>query len=360
MQETDIKREVARPLDDMKRPTSFTRFASVVFDIALFIITAIIAMVVSTLVVTKTGNYQKYSNLQNEHIISSHLANEVEGRGLLKFEEDEYFLEEDDGYLLVNHLSYFYLNYMSNKNIKDGEVGSLDPVETYDVAWFNENVLDIETDVFFVYQKTGDEIDKTKIGTVAPDFIVEEEVGGETVKKVSLTSDLAKFMNTKYSEAMKEFYNQKSMKQAISYMNTVSSLLIFFPALFSLLIYYVLIPIFNPFGRTLGKMVFKLSLVNDSGYLIKKYQVLLRIIPLLGIIAFISFINVLYLQIIVIVLLALISLSTMVFTRNKQTLSDFISRCIVIKSDGVTVYKNEEDYLKVLNVLESMKKNDKQ
>ena len=352
----EVKRKNNSLVESLNFPKPFIRISAAALDIVFFLLGAFALLIPSSFIATRSGStFQNNLSLQSEHIAHSYLAREDENNGLLKYEEDEFYVKEDDNYLLINHLYKYYSDYLVNYSLDaDKLVDGKNRSEYYTVSWFNENILKLDTNYldgdYFRYQLDEDNHPLfDKLGVLKEEFILDDG-------SVTKNSEAMKYSKTIYNNAIKDFYAQSFIKKATSQNSLINSLLVLFSSLISLLIFYVLIPLFSPFGRTISKKIMQLSLVNDHGYLIKKWQLLLRIIPLLFVIGFISFTTTLYLQIIFVVILGLVSLSLMIFTKNKQALHDFIALTIVIKSDGSVIYHDEEEYKKAKSLEEERMK----
>ena len=170
--ETNVIRVKKSPLEDVTSPTNFNRITSGILDFVFFLIVAILVMFVSSKVATRDGSrYHELSLLQNEHYDSCLLTKYDEKKGYIKYEVDDYYQKEDDNFFILNKLSYYYLNYLTGQNVKEGLSPSLDkdieikdengnmvlPVNLYTVSWFNEKVLGITnteaSSSYFDYQR---------------------------------------------------------------------------------------------------------------------------------------------------------------------------------------------------------------
>ena len=185
---------------------------------------------------------------------------------------------------------------------------------------------------------------KDRIGTINAEFL---DGSGNVISSERLNEEV----NRIYSNAIQNFFSLKFMKDIDREVAFINSILMMISTIPSLLIFYVIIPLCSPFGRTLGKMILKLAVISTSGYIAKKWQIALRPLLMLIVCLFVSFINSLQLSIITAVAVALISFSLMMFTKSKQCAHDFVSKTMVIKSDGVTIYRNEEEFEKAQSII---------
>ena len=368
----EIKRTQSSALDELPRAKAFTRLAAAVMDFGFFLIVGIGLQFLASYVLTQKGTpYANAYSVQYDHVAAAELSKHEENRGYISFESEDYYQEEDGNYKIINHLAYYYLSYLTGESLKENYICSLDkdvPIEGvakkdyYTVKWFNENILALGSDGsdsdYFTYQKDGESIDYSKIGTLKDDYVLTSEKDGVVSKYVIQDSGLYNHTKEIYNNAIKHFYNQSFIKKATSTMNLINSFILLGTCLISLIIFYIIIPLFSEFGLTLGKRFLSLIVVNDQGFAIKKLQIFLRCIPLLAAIIFISFINNLYISFIFGGVLVLASLSFMIFTRNNQAIHDFIARTVVMKNEGQKVFKNADEYAIYLQAMSERKKKD--
>ena len=365
----EIQREQNSALEELPQAKAFNRIAASGLDFVFFLIVTIGLQFLASFVLTQKGTvYAKAYNVQYDHVIAADLSKYEEKRGYISFENADYYQEEDGNYKVINHLAYYYLSYLTGENLKEDYICSLEkdiPIEGiakkdyYTVKWFNENILSLGSDGgdsdYFTYQKTDDNNDYSKIGTLKDEFVLTSEKDGTTIKYVIQDNGLYAHTKKIYNNAIKHLYSQGFMKDATRTMNLTNSFILLGSSIIPLIIFYIIIPMFSDFGLTLGKRFLSLLVVSDHGFVIKKYQLLLRCIPLLATIIFISFINNLYISFIFAGILVLASLSFMVFTRNNQAIHDFIARTAVVKNEGEKIFKNSDEYTLYLHAMKERK-----
>ena len=353
-----INREEKTAIENLSIAKPINRIAAAIIDFAFFFALAFLLQLGSSFIFARQDMpYGKAYSLQYNHMASSTLTINDSVRGYISLEENNYFQREDDNFLIINRLSYYYLSYLTGENIKEGYVYSLDfdkPIDNvarkdyYTIKWFNESILGLDASgsdsEFFTYQKNGEEVDYQKVGTLKEEYYTVTENNGEKTYKVEQNEKLYESAKKMYKDAYNNFQNQSFIKESTKTMNLINSFILLFSSLLSMIVFYLIIPMLSPFGKTLGKRFFNLTLVNDQGFLTNKLQLLLRTIPLVAAIAFISFINSLYISLIFGFVLVLASFSFMMFTKNKQAIHDFIARTIVIKTDDNKLFKNKEEY----------------
>lgn len=127
----------------------------------------------------------------------------------------------------------------------------------------------------------------------------------------------------------------------------------------SWIIFYLIIPVSVKNGRTLGKMMFKMAIVNKLGYNVTVPQMLLRsLFPLLIIIIFylVGISSMMFIFYLLLMFVTLISYCLTIFTKHHQALHDFVAGTLVIDSEASAWFKNaveEENYQKELATVET-------
>lgn len=104
------------------------------------------------------------------------------------------------------------------------------------------------------------------------------------------------------------------------------------------LIFFFVIPMCIPGGKTLGKLLLKLGVVNrGTGFAAKKTQILVR------------FVVFFFLELVASVLLfmvpALVSFTILAFSKEHNCIHDYLSATIVVDTSKSRLFKNEYDYL---------------
>ena len=362
-----------RPIEQYQLPKMVSRIGAAALDLAIYILLSLIIFTIAGVIVGKSGtSYSNANALIDEHIKYSKLAKEDEKNGYVAYSGNDILaLNEDNQSLIIERVSYFYCSYLTGNNIQEGLKASLDtdkeikingnyylPENYYTVSFFNEEVLglpkpgEIGHSDYFLYQKNGEENDYTKIGVISPDFIEEVQTTGGKVKRLKNELGLTKKLNDMYNDAIKVFYNQKSIRKANDMIKNTNIVLMLISFLPTFLIFYVLLPLLSPFGQTIGKRILSLGVTDDKGYLVKKWRTLLRAVPLLGLIIYICLINSLYYQLLVAMFLLLVSMGILVFTPRRRALHDIVAGTAVIKLEkNCVIYEDEAHYEQALLVM---------
>ena len=249
----------------------------------------------------------------------------------------------------VGTLEYYYLCYLSGdqSKVKEGFEPSKDRHETYDVAWFNKNILEIDETSetsYFVYQKSDEEVDDSKIGVKNPN--VDESV-------------VLEFVARQYSKgALFDFNDLESIAEANSKLAFFATLGVVLAIFTSGIIIYIVMPIILKNGQSVGKKVFKLGLADSDGYKMSNKALIMRYMPFTVIdfsLILLYLIN-LYVALTVIIIVFLVSFALAMSSPKKMSLHDYVSRTIVIDFVGSVIFDNpidEEAYiLKEDNLLE--------
>ena len=346
------------------------RFAAAAVDLAFYILLSFIILTIAGFLSSREGGeYYTANALINEQVECSKLAKNEEKNGYVTYTNSDMLLLEENEPLIVRRVSYFYLSYLTGENLEENYQASLNkddyikvdginylPKEYYNVQYFNEKVLKINDEKSGQkYFKLADN-DESKIAVIDESFIEDVVSGDTTIKRLKNDSGLINHLNSIYQEAIKVFYAQKAIVKANNTINRINTIVMFIATMPSFLVFYITVPLFSAFGRTLGKRFLGIAVVSDKGYLVKKWQMLLRTVPILGATIYICLINSLYFQLILPLLLLLVSTGLVVFNSRRRALHDFMAGTTVIKmTKNLIVYPDQEHYEQALEI---MKKRD--
>lgn len=371
MPENSFNREtISHPIDNYEAPKMLNRFAAAAVDLAFYILLSFIILTIAGFLSSREGGeYYAANALINEQVEYSKLAKSEEKNGYVTYTNSDMLLLEENEPLIVKHVSYFYLSYLTGENLEENYQASLNkddyikvdginylPKEYYNVQYFNEKVLKINDEKSGQkYFKLADN-DESKIAVIDESFIEDVVSGDTTIKRLKNDSGLINHLNSIYQEAIKVFYAQKAIVKANNTINRINTIVMFIATMPSFLVFYITVPLFSAFGRTLGKRFLGIAVVSDKGYLVKKWQMLLRTVPILGATIYICLINSLYFQLILPLLLLLVSTGLVVFNSRRRALHDFMAGTTVIKmTKNLIVYPDQEHYEQALEI---MKKRD--
>lgn len=368
-----------KPIDQYQSPSMVARIGAAVLDLAMYILLSFLILTVGGLFAGKDGTpFATANSLISLQIKYSKLAREDEKNGYVAYTGNELLsLDDNEDSLVITNVSYFYCSYLTGLNVENGLEASIDVNEQikadngyytakdyYTVEYFNQKILnlpkkdEINHSTYFEYQKNGEEDDYTKIGKVKAEYIEEINTDNGKVKRLKNDTELSKTISTIYNDAVKVFYNQKSIKKANDTIKTTNTVLMLVSTLPPFAIIYLLFPLISPFGQTLSKRMLSLGVTDDKGYLAKKWRIALRALPILAATIYICLVNSLYYQLLVVLLLLLISMGIFVFTPRRRALHDIMAGTSVIKLEKDTIiYEDEAHYEKALEI---MKERDEQ
>lgn len=253
-------------------------------------------------------------------------------------------------------ISYYFLNYLTGENIKDGLEACKDASEPividgvsyakkdfYNVKWYNENVLQIgenpesATDKgLFTYQKDGESFNKEVIGIP---------------KESSSKEDINSFMQKMYVASIGDSFNLipyvYDWNSKLSFYYTLEFVL---GSLIGISVTYIVFPLIFKNGQTVGKKVFKLGLATSDGYKMQNKQLIMRAMPvyvvilamLIPIWTEIVFIFIMFL------VMFLVSFALSMSSPKRKSLHDFTGGTIVVDLAGSILFNNEleeEEYI---------------
>lgn len=331
-------------------PASFlSRFAAFAIDFGLAIVLSIFSsMLIYYGLQSSQTKLADTIALESQHISSSHLGKTNNGQ-YLSYTSDEYFEKTDSGYQIIDALSYFYTIYLAGDDARasTGDVVAINaneqividgvsttPKEHYTVDWFNVNILGLPKGEqvpkidYFSYQKNGDEIDYNKIGTINQKYIVEQD----GVLSVNASEEMVNYVYDVYKQAATLLYEQDYIVEYQDYINFVNDLVLFICRISFVLIFFEILPVALARGKTLGKLLMKLSLVRPDGEPISRWQVIPRGLFVIAVPIALFLIKNIFVQIGII--MALLIASLVLYFVNKDSrmvLHDLISRTVVIE-----------------------------
>ena len=181
------------------------RLKASIFDAACMLLSFfIINLLASYLVTSVSPSYVNAYDTTMKNIEYCNLCKIDEKDGYLQYETNELVKTENDNFVFCNVLGYYYLNYLSNTNIKEGCKGS-EEIINHDIKWFNETILEIGSkDVFKTKSDSSDSI-STEIGIFNDAYLNSHS-----------QDEVYSFVKEKYDEAVKHFYDLSFMKEAFT------------------------------------------------------------------------------------------------------------------------------------------------
>lgn len=172
-------------------------------------------------------------------------------------------------------------------------------------------------------------------------FIYQDETKTAIVEKSNASkSDLYDFYTKVMAEkAIKYVINDADY---ISVTRTISLSFIFIillvPIMFSIIVFELIIPlIFRRGSKTLGKLIFKLSVVDNRGLACHFGRFLARF-------ALLTFVEII-IGIVTLAVPLIVSFSMMVFTKTNQAFHDYVCNTYVVEAPSTSICLNEAEYI---------------
>ena len=307
------------------------RLKASIFDAACLALLFFLINLLSSFLVTKVNSsYIDAYNTTTTNIEYSNLCKIDEKNGYLQYETSELIKTENENLVFCNVLSYYYLNYLSNTNIKEGSKGS-EEIINHDIKWFNETILEIGSkDIFKCKSDVSDSI-STEIGVFNDAYLTSHS-----------QDDVHDFVGKKYEEAINDFYGLSFMKSASKTMEIFNGLVMGLSCLIPLIVFYIVIPMFMQYKQTIGKRIFKLIVLrNDKP--ISNLVLLLRAVPAVLVCILIGIVNIASWQIGIPVGAVLVSSGIMIFTKKNYAVHDFVAGTRVITLDKYLDLEKEKE-----------------
>ena len=331
--------------DKINAPSLLTRFLAAIIDFGLVVFLSVFgAAIIYKIAQNTPGKLKDTLALETLNVSSTHLVNKSSNGQYLSYSSDQYFEKTETGYRIIDSLSYFYTVYLAGDETKvsTGDIVAVNADEEvvidgqktthkvyYSIDWFNVNVLGLPKGGqvakydYFVYQVDSDnQTDYTKVGTINPKYI-EDGV-------VNASDEMIDYVYDKYKEAATLFYEQNFIVDIVNYIDNTSNLITFLTRLSFVLIFFEVLPLSIKRGKTLGKLLMRLSLVKLDGEPIKRWQVLPRGIIICLVPVLLCLVPNLIVQIVVVAVFFIAT--SVLFLVNKEhhmILHDYIAQTVV-------------------------------
>lgn len=195
--------------------------------------------------------------------------------------------------------------------------------------WYNETILKINEEGTFFVLDAGD----TTLRALERSDLSEEE-----------QALLSTFYTNAFNDALADLAQYEPYVDLARQINQFFIEILAIAASISVLIFYLLLPLLLKEGRTLGKLVLNLSVVNKDGYHLVWWQYLLRFIGLT-----VTFVLAIY----TILGSILVSYTFMIFTKNYRSLHDFLAFTRVVDRKQSLIFSKEAQLLDYKASLES-------
>ena len=333
--------------DKIPIPSLMTRFIGALIDFGLVVFLSVFGSAITFKIAQNTpGKLNDSLMLENLNVSSTHLVSEYKSGQFLSYTSDQYFEKTETGYRIIDALSYYYTIYLAgdtekcsvgdivaenaNKEVViDGQ--TVIPKNYYTIEWFNVNVLGLSSGEkpakydYFVYQKDADNNpDYTKVGTVNPKYI-EDDV-------VQAPEEMVNYVYDEYKKAASSFYEQDYIVKLVNYIDGVNNLITFLVRLFFVIVIFEVLPLSLKRGKTLGKLLMRLSLVKPNGEPIQRWQVIPRGAIILLIPVFLYLVTNLIAQIAVVSAIFIADMIIILVNKNgRMVIHDFIAQTVVME-----------------------------
>jgi len=210
----------------------------------------------------------------------------------------------------------------------------------YTTPWYNEHVLLIgTTSSLFEYAQTAGVDDPALLGVAKavpnPDTLNSSELSSANV---AIANSLTTFYANAYTTAVTDLNAQRAYFDLATRLSNYFTWELVISTAVSLLIFYLLIPMLFKDGKTLGKKVFGLALVNKAGYKVSKLQIFIRFLAFAVIEVFGSVYTLMG--------TILISYTIMIFGKKNMSLHDFLASTRVIDAKHSVLFKNADEAAK--------------
>lgn len=242
----------------------------------------------------------------------------------------------------INHMKYFYFNYLPGVNIDEDKEASKEKRE-YTVEWFNTNILDIREDAEY---KVFEVKNEGEIGTVI-----------EGSDPVFVNKVVQKGYVYSVSDILGDLENIKKANAHFALLSTLS----YIPSIFIAgIITYIVIPLVLKDGQTVGKKVFGLGLATSNGYKFRNKQLIMRFMPsaIMIVAMFLLMAVDIFLVLSIVGIVFLVSFAIAMSSPKHMSLHDFTAQSIVIDLKNSKIFESmveEEAYvLKEDNLFEDI------
>lgn len=271
-------------------------------------------------------------NKITEERLKSHLFFESESGDLI------YYSSDSENQPFVEAIAYFYTYYIPYIEVNadqplvldDGT--QIDKKEYFTYEWLNKTVLQVEEDgsAYFEYVKEGEIENKNVLAKIKDDIASDK---------------LNSFLQLRWIEANSDLNNLEYFKNLMNEYTFYNTLEFVISAIISIVVVYIVVPLFFKNGVTLGKKALGLCLADSDGYIVKNEQLFLRAVPpvLIVLILLIPIWKTLLSVLLLLVGMLLISFTFVMASPKKMSLHDFTARTIVVNRKTSILFENGAD-----------------
>jgi len=251
--------------------------------------------------------------------------------------QDEYQAIQIESKLYALDEDYGTVSILAEEDYATGILAYYTEYKGETIAWYNTEILKIGTeDSLFVYVMNGEDPNENVVGVPAPiegsGSMTSEELSSATAVQ---TSDLAAFYYDAYTAARTDLNAQEDYAALANELSYYFSWELAIATFLVLVVFYLVIPMFLKDGRTLGKQLFGISLINKLGYKVKKWQIAVRAV-VFGVFEILGSVYTMMGTI-------LISYTIMIFGKKNMSIHDFVASTRVIDAKRSVWFKNPEE-----------------
>lgn len=392
-------------LDRIKNPAKANRFTASVIDVVIPLVVVLLFVLIGISFFNQIPAYVAVQTEHNNFLTSSQLYQLIYDGSVRPIEFSEYFdvsipvspeseSPEYDSvmprqteaqysdYNIIQVVAYYYLSYLSNQNLRqfsaehpfyyssqhyeELEVGGLTGEPThYDMDWFNQNILGlpeagkINESPHFVYRTLADGItpDYTKTGIPKPDYYIDhsndpapnngEEIDqnkADYIFKVAALDLLIPYMQARFEAAFLNLQQHTYFIRVETIIADTTHYAMWGVISLTLVVFNLIIPLCKKNGQTIGRLLFKIAVVNQrSGFRVKKWQTLLRFaVPLLIIILGFS-LRIDHILLVIGLGVFLIDISLVLFHPKHLSVPDLLSFTALSDYKDAPIFKDKEE-----------------
>ncbi|HZJ89128.1 MAG TPA: RDD family protein [Bacilli bacterium] len=213
----------------------------------------------------------------------------------------------------------------------------------YTTAWYIENVLKIgDEDTLFEIIVDPAQVDNLREIYEDVDYFVPE---GVKLRENTTNEALKKFNEEIYGYALYTFNHRDVILQGELLVATIELINMLLLIVVASSVFFLALPLFLKNGKTLGKLLFKISVTTKHGFKIGPLGLLLRYFAFLLIeIILSSALGVILFGNLLFPIFPFISLTIIVFSAERKSLHDFVSGTIVVDDEKSVIYNNITEY----------------
>lgn len=229
---------------------------------------------------------------------------------------------------------YEYYTVYKHGELVDGTIATDVTGYDYTTQWYNEKVLLIGTETsLFIYAQTAGVDDPTILGVakavVDPGSLTSAELSSANA---AIATTLTSFYAGAYTTAVSDLNAESAYLALATKLSDYFTWELLISTAIALLIFYLLIPMLLKDGKTIGKQVFGLALVNKLGYKVSKLQIFFRFLAFAVVEVIGSFYTIMG--------TILISYTIMIFGKKNLSIHDYLASTRVIDSKHSVWFKD--------------------